>query len=84
MPLTQAFIEAADAEAEFGCTAGVPWRRLETLDERLDVLRACGVVTPAEYETIRRRILALELPATVPASNAPSPDTAPCSPATKS
>ena len=85
MALTQAFIEAADAEAEFGCTAGVPWRRIETLDERLDVLRACGVVTPAEYETIRLRVLALESAATVvPASAAPTPDAAPCSPATKS
>ena len=85
MPFSDAFWEAADAEAEFGVTAGLPWRRPETLEKRLDVLRACGVVTPGEYEMIRLRVLALESAATVvPSSAAPSPDAAPCSPATKS
>jgi len=84
MPLTEAFWEAADEEARVPISAGMPLRsRPETHAERLHALRAGGILTQAEFDAARQRLLDREA-ASVVAHPTPTPDAAPCSPATTS
>ncbi len=85
MPLTQAFLDAAEIEAQVCITAGIPWRmRHETDAERLANLLRGGVLTPAEFDAARQRLLTRDAAASVPAHPTPTPDAAPWSPATTS
>ncbi len=86
MALTEEFMAAADEEARTPISTGGRLIRLqrETDTERLTNLLHNGVLTQAEFDAAHRRLLARTAPSVVPASAVPTPDTAPCSPATKS
>jgi len=85
MPLSEWFLEAADAEARMSITLPGPIGRLllETPLQKLTDLYESGILTQSEFDAARRRLLARDAVAPVPANLTPIPDAA-CSPATKS
>lgn len=85
MQSSDAFWEAADAEASMSITLPGPIGRLlrETPLKKLTDLYEAGILTQVEFDAARQRLLAREA-ATVPAGPPPTADESASSPATKS